>query len=197
MQNISQEKLLELLANEQELNRIYSSVRIIIQSELYAVIPEAFFTEQTAETFLYAARENKPEHQRIWWNKLLAWNAVLVFAFPEAVYAAIETFLPDTEPEHHIFAFVNDSVALDNTVSVHVNLREKRFDAVVQKDGILQLINTFETDTDEDAVFYILKIYEQLQLSPEHCVLYLHNTKRHIPLVYIVKKYIKNCISEN
>ncbi|MBP1676105.1 MAG: hypothetical protein H6Q20_664 [Bacteroidetes bacterium] len=193
---ISELELLNLLSDEEMFQLSYNSVRLIVETDFYALIPEAFYSDALASQFIFGIRDSIPKNFKTISNKLLAWNAVLVYAVPEAVHAAFGKILPDIETEHHVLAYINDSVPLDGGTSVHINLRKNCFDAVVLKNGALQMINTYNTESNEDIAYYVLKIYDQLQLSAEECPIQVQSEKSKTAIISVLKKYIKTVTSK-
>jgi len=193
---ISELELLNLLSDEEIFQLSYNSVRLIVETDYYALIPEAFYSEALASQFIFGMRDSTPKNFKTISNRLLAWNAVLVYAIPKAVHATFGKILPDVETEHHVLAYINDSVPLDGGTSVHINIRKNSFDAVVLKNGALQMINTYNAENNEDIAYYVLKIYDQLQLSAEECPIQVQCHKSKTALITVLKKYIKTVTSK-
>jgi hypothetical protein len=77
---------------------------------------------------------------------------------------------------------------------VFVHLQENHFEIVILKNQELVLFNSFEYQTIEDFIYYILFTFEQLQLNPEIVPLHLLGIcNKEDEFFKIAYKYIKNC----
>ena len=77
---------------------------------------------------------------------------------------------------------------------VYVHFQESNFEIVVVKNQQLLLFNSFEYNTPEDFIYYILFTYEQLQLNPENVSLLLFgNVSKEDSFYKIAYKFIRNC----
>lgn len=77
---------------------------------------------------------------------------------------------------------------------VFVHLQQAHFEIVVVKNQQLLLFNSFQYQTAEDFIYYVLFTCEQLQLNPEIIsVQLLGNCTEEDPFFKIVYKYIRNC----
>ena len=79
-----------------------------------------------------------------------------------------------------------------NTPKVYVNISESNFEIIALNKGELLLFNTFEYQTKEDFIYYLLFTLEQLQLNPETTeVIFLGLVKEDDKLFKIAYKYIR------
>lgn len=77
---------------------------------------------------------------------------------------------------------------------VFVHVQENHFEIVVVKNQQLLLFNSFEYNTAEDFIYYILFTFEQLQLNPELIPISLFGAVSKEDAFYkIVYKFIRNC----
>lgn len=191
----SEENFLDLLDKELELNINYQAIRIIFETDLYSVIPKPLFNTETANELLNLQHHNIKPTDIILHNELLAWDAVLVFAIPGTINSVMSKILPEIKIEHHIYSFINDSVALQNDPNMHIWVRQNIMDVVILDKGNLRLIKSFSFATNEDFVYYIMNLFELLPLDTEQCKLVIYNSKKQPKLVELTSKYIKHCKS--
>ncbi|MFC4739974.1 DUF3822 family protein [Flavobacterium ponti] len=77
---------------------------------------------------------------------------------------------------------------------VFVHVQETHFEIVVVKNQQLLLFNSFEYNTAEDFIYYILFTFEQLQLNPELVSISLFGAISKEDAFYkIAYKFIRNC----
>ncbi|WP_397362629.1 DUF3822 family protein [Olleya sp. R77988] len=80
-----------------------------------------------------------------------------------------------------------------NTQKVYVNISKFNFELIILNKGELQLYNTFEYNTKEDFIYYLLFTLEQLQLNPETVeTVFLGDINEDDDLYQIAYKYIRN-----
>ena len=108
------------------------------------------------------------------------------------MYFALKKVLPEVEIEHHLHSFIYDSIKLNQNTNVQSILRNKKLDIIVLENGNLTLINSFDYEKAEDALYQITNVYEQLSLNRESCKLTIHNSKLSPNLPDIAKKYFRN-----
>ena len=64
-------------------------------------------------------------------------------------------------------------------------------DVLVVKDNLLQLVNSFDVKTTEDCCYFVLNVYEQLQLNTESMTLVLMSENSvNEEIIGLLKKYI-------
>ena len=85
-----------------------------------------------------------------------------------------------------------------NGLKMFVHVAKTHFEIIVINSGKLLLYNTFEYQTKEDFIYYILFASEQLNLNPESFNLhFLGDIKKDNPFYNTVYKYIRNVHVEN
>ena len=188
--SLTKDNIIDILSDIAELNTVYNTTRLICETDTYVIVPDKLFDKDIAEEFVRTQHPYCKLEGRIVWNNLLAWNAVVAFAVPEGLFAVLNGTFPEIEIEHHLFAFINDFVALQNSTSVFVVDRNNKLDVIVIKQGILQLVNTFAYSTKEDFLYHILNIYTILALDTENCPLKIYFEKQKPEIKELVKKYI-------
>ena len=99
------------------------------------------------------------------------------------------------EYKHHTTIFIEKLLSLSSSEEkkVYVNVSSKSFDVVVIQNKKLQFSNSFEFETKEDFIYYLLFTTEQLQLNPEtlHLV-FIGDINKDGELYDISYQYIRN-----
>ena len=191
----TKDEFIDILSGIDELNLNFDAVRLIFESELYSLIPMPVYQPQDAAALFSLHHNGIKATDSILNNELLAWDAVLLFAVPSVIQDVFADILPEVKIEHHIYAFVNDFVALENDSNMHIWVRSNQLDIVVIKKGNLQLINSFRYKTNDDFIYFVLNVYDKLSLDREQCKLTIHNAKKRTELVELASKYISHCKS--
>ncbi|MGB6269593.1 MAG: DUF3822 family protein, partial [Olleya sp.] len=85
-----------------------------------------------------------------------------------------------------------------STSKVYVNISEINFEIIAFNTGVLLLYNTFEYQTKEDFIYYLLFTLEQLQLNPETIdLVFLGAIDEANELYKITYKYLRNVLFGN
>lgn len=164
---------LNRLKTELSTNTVFSNefrdVTIIHQNELSSLVPKALFDENNKADYLkFNAKILKTDyltHDDVVSNDssnvyvpYVNFNNYIFDTFGEFVFKHSSTLLIDT--------ILQKSKASDVS-EVIVNVNTDFIEVLVVQNRKLQLFNTFEYMTKEDFIYYILFVYEQLQLDVE------------------------------
>ncbi len=191
LQNINQ--IFE--TNELLKDKKYHSVSISHTNNLSSLVPKPLFKEERISDYL--SYNNKTlRHDFFAYDDLKNHEMVNVYVpFVNANNFFIDQF-GGFEYKHF------STVLIENLVDIYkfslvphmfINIGKKHFEIVVIADKKLQLYNTFEYNTKEDFIYYILFVVEQLHLNPEEIELQLMgNVKKNDTLYKIAFKYIRN-----
>jgi hypothetical protein len=169
------EHLKNTIAEEPLLKNTFDSVLVFFQNDLSNLVPEEFFNEQNSADYLkFSSKIIKTDfisHDHIKANKsvnvfvpYMNINNYLFEVYGEFEYKHASTILL----EH---ALMQEKNSKGDTI--YINVEPLHFEMVVVENGQLQLYNTFEYDTKEDFIYFILFTIEQLQLNSETVVMKL------------------------
>ena len=172
------EVLLQLknhLGVNKALQQDFASVHLIHENELSTLVPKPLFNEDNLADYLkFNAKILSNDY--ITHDELADGDIVNVYV----PYVNINNFLYDA---YGTFEFNHFSTLLLNSIflihkgkkenSMYVNISENHFEVIVINDTNLILYNTFEYQTKEDFIYYILFTAEQLELNPEEFPLVL------------------------
>ncbi len=181
-----------ILDNTRELKLNFKSIRIIYETNQYTLIPYKLFDIDNIQHFLYLQHPESKKFENFAYNHLLAWDIYIAFAVPNNLHEVLSKIFPEIELQHHIYSFINDKVPLQKLSSIFVIDRNEMIDVIAIEKGTFQLVNSFKYASPETALFYILKVYEQLKLDVNQCVTFLNTNKSNSALELLIKTYIKN-----
>ncbi|GAA4271916.1 DUF3822 family protein [Aquimarina gracilis] len=181
--------------NNPALQEDFEVVEVIHQNDLYSLVPKALFDKNSLKEYLM-------HNIRILENDFLAYDEMeqheIVTVY--VPYTNINNFFFDTFGS---FTYKHACTVLTSTLltqekhsyqtTVFANMNEKSFDLIVIRKGKLLLANTFNHETKEDFLYYLLFATEQLQLNPEEFKLvFLGDILATSEYVNITHKYIRN-----
>lgn len=163
------------IAKEPLLSHVFDSVLVLFQNELSNFVPEAFFEEKNAADYLkFSSKILKTDF--ISHDKIEANNCINVFV----PYININNYLfemyGEFEYKHASTILLEQILKKEKDSSddkIYINVEPCHFEMVVMKKGQFQLYNTFEYDTKEDFIYFILFAIEQLKLDTEKVIVKL------------------------
>lgn len=188
------DKLSHVFNTEQALKQSFHDVIVIHKNELSTIVPHALFNDENLADYL---KFN---------NKILSTDYIAhdTIEITDSInvyvpYVNINNFLYERFGEFTYKHF--SSILIEQIVKaekhaekpkMYVNVFNNSFDIIVVRSGKLILINTFEYQTKEDFIYYILFTAEQLNLNPENFeLIFLGNIDSKDELYIITYKYIR------
>ena len=163
------------LSTNKVLQQDFEKVHLIHENELSTLVPKPLFNEDHLADYLKF--NNKILSNDYITHDELAQNDIVNVYVP---YVNINNFLYDA---YGTFEFNHFSTLLLNTIflihkgkketTMYINISENHFEIIVMNGTKLTLYNTFEYQTKEDFIYYILFTAEQLELNPENFPLVL------------------------
>ncbi len=169
------DKLINCFNTEEKLQQDFKSVKIIHENELSSLVPKAIFDKDCIADYLkFNTKILRTDY--ITYDAVLANDSINVYI----PYVNINNYIYDRFGE---FEFKHFSTILIETIlasekhssstKMYVNVCELHFEIIIVEKNKLKLYNTFEYNTKEDFIYYILFTAEQLQLNPEEFQLIL------------------------
>lgn len=178
-----------------ELRDSYDEVLVIHNNNLATFVPEPLFDEQYLGSYLQY-------NTKVFETDFFAFDAIPAYEMNTVFipYVNINNFFID---QFGAFNYKHASTILVQTLlNASKNQRDKKmfvhvsashFEIVVVQNQKLLFFNSFEYQTPEDFIYYILFTAEQLQLNPEYFTLDLIGAiTKEDPLFQIAYKYIRN-----
>ncbi len=189
------DKLIHQFNTEPSLKQSFKSVKVIHENELSALVPKSLFNEEYLADYLKfnskILRSDFITHDGISANEsvnvyvpYVNINNYIYDIFGEFVFKHFSTIVLET--------LLNlEKNATDTKMYAHIS--NTHFEIVVIKKGQLLLYNTFDYNTKEDFIYYILFTAEQLELNPEEFpLILLGNITKDDKFYDIAYKYVRN-----
>ncbi|MBP0902313.1 DUF3822 family protein [Mariniflexile gromovii] len=187
--------LKHLFNTENVTQNTYSSITIVHDNELSTLVPKPLFIEDCVADYLKF-------NSKILVSDFIAHDEVLVNDSINVYvpYININNFIYD---QFGAFTFKHVSTVLieeilqieknANTPKVYVNISKNHFETIIVDKAKLILYNTFEYNTPEDFIYYVLFATEQLNLNPETFnLVFIGAVSEEDTLYNIAYKYIRN-----
>ena len=192
------ELLLELksVLNDNSIFNIkFSEINIIYHTRLYTLTPTSLFDESKSSDYLKF-------NSKIFENDFIAHDTlqnhdITVIYVP---FININNFLFEKFGDfnyHHSTTLVLENILEDEKniklPKIYLNIYSNTFDLVAIKNGKLLLCNSFEYNSPEDFIYFILFCLEQLKMNPETIDLFVSgNINKGDSNHSILYKYVRN-----
>lgn len=173
--------VLNRLKTELSANSVFSdtfdTVTIIHQNELSTLVPKKLYDENNKADYLkfntkilktdFITQDDIAANESV--NVYIPYiniNNYIFETFGEFIYKHSSTVLIDA---------VMQKTSYDNA-SVYLHVNSSMIEITVVQNGQLQLFNVFEYHSKEDFIYYVLFVFEQLNLNVETTVAHLSGT---------------------
>ena len=187
-------KIEEIFKTDEYLQKDFSSVLVIHQNNLFTLVPTPYFSENKISEYLNFNIKTLAT-DFIAFDDIGCVNAKNVYI----PYVNINNYLFQNfggfEYKHHLTVFIETLINLSNydEKKVFVNVSKSSIDIVVMRNKQLEFSNTFNFQTKEDFIYYILFTFEQLKLDVEEVKLYFTGDIELESEIYkITYQYIRN-----
>ncbi len=191
------QQLEEIAANESILGLKYKKTFIIVGNQYSTLVPSALFKDEKKDELLWlACRNTSNSTYKVLSNKLKMADAVNVFAINTELYSNVKQLFESPIILHFSTPFIEESLVTDqinelNSV-VHLHISSNEFWIVVTSARELILANRFSFSSNQDLLYYILYIFEQLKLSASQTAVFANgNVNKSSSEFLFLKPFIK------
>ncbi len=184
-----------IFTENKDLQSDFKKVDVIHQNNLSTIVPTAFFDANELESYL--------KHN----IKTLANDFISYDDFSNV--AAKNVYIPFVNINNYLFQNFgtfefkhHSTVLIDKLLALHQNhldtvfyvqVFKKELNIVVIEHGKLSLYNSFEYQTKEDFIYYILFVAEQLEMDTDKFQLvFLGTINEYSPLYKITYQYVRH-----
>jgi len=185
---------LESIVKESDLfKRTYQKTLILIDTPVYTLVPEKVYQADEAKKYL-ELNHTFNVNEKINVDDMLVIASKNIYLLPFEIDAAAKKLFLKYGYKHITSVLINSSLSPEASgEKVLVNISAKRLDIVISKEKKLLFCNSFVFETAEDIIYYLLHVYQQLQLDAITVPVLLSGDieKRSIAFE-IIYKYIKN-----
>ena len=178
-----------------ELKDSYDEIMVIHNNNLSTFVPAALFDENFMGSYLQY-------NTKVFETDFFTYDQISNYQMNSVYipYVNINNFLIDTigsfDYKHAnsiLIEKILDASKNNDEKKMIVNFNKGHFEIIVVQNQKLLLFNSFEYETPEDFLYYLLFTAEQLSLNPESFQLELLGTiEKNDPFYNIAYKYIRN-----
>jgi hypothetical protein len=191
----SNDELSHLLEADEFLNhKAYQKTMVSIVNIKSTLVPEALY-EETKKVALLSFNHTLNSDESVAKDDFRFFDAKNIFAVNDDCISLLEQHFSQPFFHHCSTTFI-ERVLLKNKnkkeIVVNANLHRQQLELAVAKDNQLLYFNSFNCQSAEDFIYYIMFMYEQLGLNPEQNILELSGILTlHSSYLTISKKYIR------
>ena len=188
------DKLKYIFNSENSLQNNFKNIIIIHENELFTLVPKALFNKNSLADYLKF-------NAKILKSDLVAYDQI-------DINESVNVYVPYVNINNFIFETLGSftfkhisSVLIQNILEIekhsqipklYVNVNKQNFEILVTHKVKLIFFNTFEYNTKEDFIYYILFTAEQLELNPETLnLIFVGDISIKDDLYIIAYKYIR------
>ncbi len=160
-----QEALARILQTHALTRLEFQSVEVILVTPEYTLVPASLFDSNQASDFLQLNHSIKNEDV-ISWERFDTHDLYFVYAWPKSWQQVIEAQFPSARIRHYTSLLASGLLpdSLGQTI-VFVHVQDFREDIIVIADGKLLLFNSFQFQSPEDFLYFIILTYDRLSLQ--------------------------------
>jgi hypothetical protein len=188
--------LRDLVQTNDWLQAEFEKTEIIFETSKSTLVPVALFDHNHVADYLKL--NHPPDLGEVIGNDhLRQLDAENVFSLPDTLLATLREHFPGTGIHHFSSSLIESLLIryknLDSNPIVFTNVRKSWLDIMVISKGKLQFFNSFRYKEKEDFVYFLIFVFEQLNLNPENTELKLMGEIPKVsPLFDLTFRYIRN-----
>jgi hypothetical protein len=188
------DRIKDFFSKDTFLGKTYKSIDFVFSSRKSTIIPLELFDKKMLKSY-FTFIHPLDEFEEIHFNKLNKIDAVNVFSIPSEITTLMVNHYPELRFYHQASTFIDNMLTKSETVGyvIGVMVYAKYIDVVVCNKGKLLLYNNFNYQNENDFVYHISNIYQQLRISDAKTNLFLSgDIEKDSPKYKLLTKYIRN-----
>jgi len=166
---ISEHTAIESLFNfKEQLQGNFAHYAIGFQTPLFTIIPASLFKVEKLND--YANFQFGNAGDKLLYDNLSTHALVIVYALPQQALVTVANYFPGARVHHAASYSISHYLNLYKNKPgehLHAQIWRNKIELIAIKNGKLLLYNTFSFRTNEDLLYFVLNVYEQLGLNPE------------------------------
>ncbi|MBP5589941.1 MAG: DUF3822 family protein [Bacteroidales bacterium] len=164
----------EILLNDELLARRFKSVRILLPSSKFTIVPAAIYKPERKESF-FELNHQLDDDSVVLASKLSTPDAFLLFSVQRNFYDLAQLLVPGISPTHQCVPLLNN-VAFNCKrymgSYLHLHVENGYFIFIVMKESILSFCNCYHFRSTTDLLYHVLNVLNSLGINGEnvlHC----------------------------
>ncbi len=188
-------ELLDTFLKESKIAKnAFGAVSCVIVNNLSTIVPDALYEEDRKKMYL-KFNASLEGNEVVVTDELKSVNAKNVFAIPFSIKTKLDAQYQNVVYVHASSTLIDPLVASNKNQTgkkLYVHVQDTHFETVVIDGKNFIFYNTFNYQTPEDFIYYLLFVYEQLQLNPEKIeTIFLGDVEKTSDVYTLANKYIR------
>ena len=188
------EPLKEILANNELYKNQFKAIFVAFVNNRSTLIPNAVYNSEKLENY-HQFNFSKQEEDKFYADHLINLSAYNVYSIPDFITDAFNS-LKNVQFKHFSSALIESTLIgakRDKALSlINVHILPSSFQVVVVKNQKLELYNSFNYQSSEDFIYYLLFVLDQLNINNEEATIKLTGEVEKNSVIYtILHKYIQ------
>lgn len=166
---------------------------IIIDNSKYTLLPEVLYTSGEDQKYLDFNNINT-FHEVVYSYSINKIQSKIIYSYPKGIENIFTPVFSNLKCIHLIDVLINTCFSINKEKeNVLIHISGKRMDLVITKMQSLLFCNSFQFETAEEFIFYVLSVFKQHDLDAEIIPVYLMGEIEKESAIYgILYKFIRN-----
>lgn len=185
--------LKELFSIEELLGLQYVSVKVLIDVGKTSILPKDMFDLNKIDDY-HQLTFGLCDNEILLYDYLDSINSYFMYSVPELLWEAINNKFDEFKFNHSMSSFIDCEMKLTQNVEypvVYAMLSENKMHIFIPGVNMYSFYNSFSLKTDNDLIYFLLKVYEDKSLMGEFSKLKIQGELSNALLI-LLKKYIKH-----
>ena len=186
----------DFVINHTWLSLSFQQANILFESHKTTMVPTPLYDDKEKENY---AKLNftLTDDQIIITDKLHNVDAIKLYAVPKKIIELLKKLFPGYQLSSHASVLIESLLIFNINQPDHkkcyVNVRNSSLDITILEGRKLLYYNAFTYKTQEDFIYYLIFVLEQLKLNPEEIELILNGfIDKNSKLFEIIYRYVRN-----
>lgn len=173
----------------------YASINTTINTKKSTLIPAALYQVKDKKKYL-EFNHRRTENLEVIADEIRHIDSYAVYGISKAEQDIISTFFPKSTIKHFSTAHISNLMRFNKNETekkMFVNISHKQMDITIIDQNNLVYFNIFNHKSNQDCVYYILYVCEQLKLNPEHLkLMFMGNVNKDSKIFRLAYTYIRS-----
>lgn len=188
------EPLKEIISHNETYQNEFKAITVAFVNNRSTLIPNAIFNADKLTNY-HQFNFSKQEEDQFYADTLINLSAHNIYSIPDFITAAFSS-LKNIQFKHFSSALIESSLIeakREKALSlINVHILPSSFQVVVIKNQKLELYNSFNYQSSEDFIYYLLFVLDQLNINNEEAIIKLTGEVEMNSVIYtILYKYIQ------
>ena len=167
-------RIKDVLVKDSFLAKNYKAIDFVFSSRKSTLVPMEFFNKKMLRHY-FTTSHQLDDFEELHFNRLNKSDTVNIFSIPSDITTLMVNQFPELKFYHQASTFIDNSIRKSETNGhiIGVMVYESYFDISICNNGKLFLYNNLEYSNENDFVYHIVNIYQQLNIPDGKTNMYL------------------------